>query len=121
MPDVCAISVRDNGHVKIEIFVDGAGPPMGQAKRFYVEPLRYESGLHHAEKTVEFVGWLGLLRAISELLDEEGDSGLAGPTDGSSLTHRRRGAKKEQNSARQREGSVTLSKASPNPKPGRLP
>lgn len=76
------------GHVKIEIFVDGAGPPMGQAKRFD-KPPRYESGLHHAEKTVEFVGWLGMLRAISELLGEEGDSGLAGPTDGSSLTHRR--------------------------------
>ena len=59
-------TLRDGDAEKVQLIIDvhEADPPVGTVARGAVE------GDHHVMSTIEFVGWLGMLRALSELLTD---------------------------------------------------
>ena len=56
--------------MKIEITVESLDPPLGLG---HVSPGRPAGGRGEGDRGVEFVGWLGLLRVLDDLI------GAAGP------------------------------------------
>lgn len=73
--DVLVPAPSDDGVVKIELWVDETKPPRGHAIRPAGRTPRRSSlpGGHADGDSVPFVGWLGLLRVLSDLFGRDDD------------------------------------------------
>jgi hypothetical protein len=60
---------REAGRVEVRIWFDQSEPPVGHVQRLAAPGASSDRGA----ATTEFSGWLGLLRALSDVLDDAKD------------------------------------------------